>query len=85
MVVKFSNFFFPFPHVINLLFRGIIIGRTNDSTLGSFLLYTLRGRYKDILSKAHSASISTTPKTMQLLSREETLCKLHFPKFYYVP
>ncbi|KAH7330772.1 hypothetical protein KP509_20G001000 [Ceratopteris richardii] len=46
---------------------------TNDATLGSFLLYTLRGRYKDILSKAHSAAISSTPKVMQILSREETM------------
>lgn len=46
---------------------------TNDATLGSFLLYALRGRYKDILSKAHSAAVSTTPKVMQLLSKEESL------------
>ncbi|KAI5079260.1 hypothetical protein GOP47_0004739 [Adiantum capillus-veneris] len=50
-----------------------LVPLTNDATLGSFLLYTLRGRYKDILCKSHSAAVSSTPKVMQILSREETI------------
>eukprot|EP00249_Psilotum_nudum_P009592 c22029_g1_i4 orf=194-748(+) len=45
---------------------------TADTTLGTFLLYALRGRYRDILSKVHSAAVAATPKFMQLLTREET-------------
>lgn len=44
----------------------------SDRSLGSFLLYTLRGRFKDILCKAHSIAFSATSKFLQLLTREES-------------
>ncbi|KAL3691586.1 hypothetical protein R1sor_005237 [Riccia sorocarpa] len=43
-----------------------------DPTLGSFLLYCLQGRYKDMLCKAHTVALTTAPKFLNLLTREET-------------
>ncbi|KAJ7564820.1 hypothetical protein O6H91_02G034800 [Diphasiastrum complanatum] len=45
---------------------------TSDPTLGAFLLSTLRGRYKDLLCKSHSAAVAFTPQYMNLLTKEET-------------
>eukprot|EP01018_Ginkgo_biloba_P039426 Gb_08815 [translate_table: standard] len=47
----------------------------SDTSLGSFILDTLRGHYKDILCKAHSVAFSVTSKFLQLLTREESQCK----------
>ncbi|RZC79278.1 hypothetical protein C5167_003490 [Papaver somniferum] len=43
-----------------------------DRTIGSFLLYAFKGRYKEVLSKAHSAAYSVAPKFLPLLTKEET-------------
>jgi GINS complex subunit 3 len=45
---------------------------TGDPSLGGFLLSTLRGRYRDILCKALTSTITSTPKFMTLLTQEET-------------
>ncbi|KAF5180089.1 Dna replication complex gins protein psf3 [Thalictrum thalictroides] len=42
-----------------------------DRTIGSFLLYAFTGRYKEVLSKAHSSAFISTPKST-LLTKEET-------------
>ncbi|KAF8396938.1 hypothetical protein HHK36_018573 [Tetracentron sinense] len=43
-----------------------------DRTIGSFLLYAFTGRYKEVLSKAHSAAIAVAPKFLTLFTKEET-------------
>ncbi|XP_043697009.1 DNA replication complex GINS protein PSF3-like [Telopea speciosissima] len=43
-----------------------------DRTIGSFLLYTFSSRYKEVLSKAHSAAFAVAPKFLTLLTKEET-------------
>ncbi|KAF9599114.1 hypothetical protein IFM89_035393 [Coptis chinensis] len=43
-----------------------------DRTIGSFLLYAFTGRYKEVLSKAHSAAFIMAPKFLTLLTKEET-------------
>ncbi|OVA14937.1 GINS complex [Macleaya cordata] len=43
-----------------------------DRTIGSFLLYAFTGRYKEVLSKAHSAAFAVAPKFLTLLTKEET-------------
>ncbi|CAM6082280.1 unnamed protein product [Calypogeia fissa] len=48
-----------------------LVTLTQDATLGSFLLYALQGRYKDMLCKAHTVALSTPPKFLPLLTREE--------------
>ncbi|KAL5979356.1 hypothetical protein ACLOJK_019254 [Asimina triloba] len=49
-----------------------VILRVGDRTIGSFLLYTFSGRYKEVLSKAHSAAFATSPKFLPLLTKEES-------------
>ncbi|KAL5980994.1 hypothetical protein ACLOJK_028914 [Asimina triloba] len=46
--------------------------KLGDRTIGSFLLYTFSGRYREVLSKAHSAACATSPKFLPLLTREES-------------
>ncbi|XP_057536938.1 DNA replication complex GINS protein PSF3-like [Amaranthus tricolor] len=47
-----------------------------DKTIGSFLLYALKNRYKEVLSKAHTATFITATKPLTLLTKEEThLCE----------
>eukprot|EP01018_Ginkgo_biloba_P019657 Gb_23013 [translate_table: standard] len=53
-------------------FLKVLISLVSDRSLGSFILYTLRGRYKDILCKAHSVAFSVTSKFLQHLTREES-------------
>ncbi|KAF6153627.1 hypothetical protein GIB67_027494 [Kingdonia uniflora] len=43
-----------------------------DRTIGSFLLVAFRGRYQDILRKAHSTAFVVAPKFLTLLTKEET-------------
>ncbi|PIA37886.1 hypothetical protein AQUCO_02900020v1 [Aquilegia coerulea] len=43
-----------------------------DRTIGSFLLYAFTGRYKENLSKAHSAGFTMAPKYLTILTKEET-------------
>eukprot|EP01018_Ginkgo_biloba_P039428 Gb_08816 [translate_table: standard] len=43
----------------------------SDKSLRSFILYTLRGRYKDILCKAHTSAFSVTSNFLPQLTREE--------------
>ncbi|KAK9088782.1 hypothetical protein Scep_027864 [Stephania cephalantha] len=42
-----------------------------DKTIGSFLLYAFMNRFKDILSKAHSAAFAVAPRFLPLLTKEE--------------
>ncbi|KAJ4975909.1 hypothetical protein NE237_001015 [Protea cynaroides] len=42
-----------------------------DRTIGSFLLYTFSSRYKEVLSKAHSAAFVVAPKFLSILTKEE--------------
>ncbi|KAK9148302.1 hypothetical protein Scep_007059 [Stephania cephalantha] len=42
-----------------------------DRTIGSFLLYAFMNRFKDILSKAHSAAFGVAPRFLPLLTKEE--------------
>lgn len=43
-----------------------------DNKLGPFLLKTLQGRYKDLLCKALTATLTGNPKFVPLLTEEET-------------
>ncbi|BBN13560.1 GINS complex subunit 3 [Marchantia polymorpha subsp. ruderalis] len=44
---------------------------SSDPTLGSFLLYCLQGRYKEMLCKSHTVALTTAPKFVTLLTQEE--------------
>ncbi|GLJ48147.1 hypothetical protein SUGI_1016720 [Cryptomeria japonica] len=44
----------------------------SDKSVGPFLLDTFRGRYQDILCKAHREAFSLTSKSQKLLTREES-------------
>ncbi|KMT18591.1 hypothetical protein BVRB_2g027220 [Beta vulgaris subsp. vulgaris] len=47
-----------------------------DRTIGSFLLYAFKNRYKEVLSKAHTATLIASTKPLTLLTKEETrLCE----------
>ncbi|KAL8144524.1 hypothetical protein V2J09_017556, partial [Rumex salicifolius] len=46
-----------------------------DKTIGSFLLYAFSNRYKDVLSKAHTAAFVPSSKPLTLMSTEEILCE----------
>ncbi|KAH9613511.1 hypothetical protein KSS87_004923 [Heliosperma pusillum] len=47
-----------------------------DRTIGSFLLYAFTNRYKEVLSKSHTASFTASTKPLILLTKEEThLCE----------
>uniref|UniRef100_A0A9I9E7K0 DNA replication complex GINS protein PSF3 N-terminal domain-containing protein n=1 Tax=Cucumis melo TaxID=3656 RepID=A0A9I9E7K0_CUCME len=43
-----------------------------DRTIGSWLLSTFKSRYKEVLTKAHSAVFAASSKYLALLSKEET-------------
>uniref|UniRef100_A0A7C8ZEM5 Uncharacterized protein n=1 Tax=Opuntia streptacantha TaxID=393608 RepID=A0A7C8ZEM5_OPUST len=43
-----------------------------DRTIGSFLLYSFTNRYKEVLSKAHTAAFTVSTKPLTLLTKEET-------------
>ncbi|KAL2622435.1 hypothetical protein R1flu_002640 [Riccia fluitans] len=42
-----------------------------DQTLGSFLLYCLQRRYKEMLCKSLTVALTTAPKFLTLLTKEE--------------
>lgn len=58
------------PHFYELGCK--LVPMVGDRSIGSFLLYTFTGRYKEILSKAHSAAFAASPKFLPLLTREES-------------
>ncbi|KAL6326509.1 hypothetical protein AAG906_008371 [Vitis piasezkii] len=43
-----------------------------DRTIGSLLLQAFLSRYKEVLSKAHTAASTPVPKVLTLLTKEET-------------
>ncbi|KAG6602618.1 hypothetical protein SDJN03_07851, partial [Cucurbita argyrosperma subsp. sororia] len=43
-----------------------------DRTIGSWLLSTFKSRYKEVLTKAHTAVFAASSKYLTLLSKEET-------------
>ncbi|EFJ34948.1 hypothetical protein SELMODRAFT_81450 [Selaginella moellendorffii] len=49
-----------------------LVPLAQDATLGSFLMFSLRGRYRDLLCKSHTAAGTVTPKFLARLTREET-------------
>uniref|UniRef100_A0A1D1YIM0 DNA replication complex GINS protein PSF3 n=1 Tax=Anthurium amnicola TaxID=1678845 RepID=A0A1D1YIM0_9ARAE len=49
-----------------------IVPLVGDRSIGSFLRYTFTSRYKEILSKSHSAPVSTAPKYLTCLTHEES-------------
>ncbi|GMH15399.1 hypothetical protein Nepgr_017240 [Nepenthes gracilis] len=48
---------------------ALVVG---DQTIGSFLLYAFMNRYKEVLSKSHTAAFAATTKPLILLTKEET-------------
>ncbi|XP_038980522.1 probable DNA replication complex GINS protein PSF3 isoform X2 [Phoenix dactylifera] len=46
--------------------------KVSDKSIGSFLHYAFTHRYKEILSKSHSASVATVPKFLTRLTKEES-------------
>jgi hypothetical protein len=67
VVLFCHSYMFNFTNLINI----VCLDRTQDATLGAFLLYALRGRYKDMLCKSHTSAVSTPPKFLPLLTKEE--------------
>ncbi|XP_024525005.1 DNA replication complex GINS protein PSF3 isoform X1 [Selaginella moellendorffii] len=55
-----------------------LVPLAQDATLGSFLMFSLRGRYRDLLCKSHTAAGTVTPKFLARLTREETRRKHNF-------
>ncbi|XP_057979099.1 uncharacterized protein LOC131165381 isoform X2 [Malania oleifera] len=46
--------------------------KIGDRTIGSLLLIAFRTRYKEVLTKAHTAASILAPKFLALLTKEET-------------
>lgn len=55
---------------------SLVDDRNVDPTLGPYLLHTLQGRYKDLLLKALTVTLTGNPKFVPLLTEEETRCEL---------
>ncbi|XP_057979098.1 DNA replication complex GINS protein PSF3-like isoform X1 [Malania oleifera] len=49
-----------------------IVESIGDRTIGSLLLIAFRTRYKEVLTKAHTAASILAPKFLALLTKEET-------------
>ncbi|MQL75528.1 hypothetical protein Taro_007901 [Colocasia esculenta] len=49
-----------------------IVPIATDKSIGSFVHYAFTSRYKEILSKSHSAPVSTAPKFLAHLTNEES-------------
>lgn len=64
-LISYVSFFVTYQ----LLFMD---DRSVDPTLGPFLLTTLQGRYKDLLCKALTATLSGNLKFLPHLTEEET-------------
>ncbi|XP_057766731.1 uncharacterized protein LOC130987128 isoform X3 [Salvia miltiorrhiza] len=70
----------PFWLVRELYLRQLISIRVppcfdreiGDRTIGPFLLVAFRTRYRDVLVKAHTLTLTMTPKYLTLLTNEET-------------
>lgn len=55
--------------------------RVGDRTIGKMLLSTFQMRYKDILTKAHTAAHAVASKFLAVLTKEETNCEIPFADF----
>ncbi|XP_077214768.1 DNA replication complex GINS protein PSF3-like isoform X1 [Tasmannia lanceolata] len=49
-----------------------IVPLVTDRSIGSLLKYAFTGRYKEVLSKAHNAAFAAVPKSLPLLTKEES-------------
>ncbi|XP_020089152.1 probable DNA replication complex GINS protein PSF3 [Ananas comosus] len=49
-----------------------IVPLVSDKSIGPFVRYAFTSRYKEILSKSHSAPVATVPKFLPRLTKEET-------------
>ena len=61
---------------------SMVVDRVGDRTIGSLLLQAFLSRYKEVLSKAHTAASTPVPKVLTLLTKEETNCKIDITNFH---
>lgn len=46
-------------------------------TIGPLLLSAFKSRYKEVLTKAHTAAFPAASKHLTILTKEETNCEIH--------
>lgn len=51
---------------------------TGDRTIGFLLFSAFKSRYKEVLTKAHTAGNVASPKILSRLTKEEVNCEKHF-------
>jgi hypothetical protein len=56
----------------------LIYGRVGDKTIGFLLLSAFKNRYREVLTKAHTAAIAAGSKFWTILTNEEINCKTCF-------
>ena len=52
--------------------------RVADRTIGALLLSAFKSRYKEVLTKAHTAAYPAASKHLTILTKEETHCEIQF-------
>lgn len=64
-------------------FLFILMDRVADRTIGPLLLSAFKSRYKEVLTKAHTAAYPAASKHLTILTKEETHCEIHFFFFFF--
>lgn len=59
--------------------------RVSDRTIGPLLLSAFKSRYKEVLTKAHTAAFSAASKYPSLLTKEENNCEIYFAYLTILP
>jgi hypothetical protein len=59
------------------------MGRVGARNIGPLLLSAFKSRYKEVLTKAHTAAFTAASKNLTILTKEETDCEIHFYIFNY--
>lgn len=79
--------FFAFPQIAlqeYMSFLFILMDRVGDRTIGPLLLSAFKSRYKEVLTKAHTAAFPAASRHLTILTKEETHCEIHFFIFKHI-
>jgi GINS complex subunit 3 len=57
--------------------------RVADRTIGALLLSAFKSRYKEVLTKAHTAAYPAASKHLTILTKEETHCEILSSFFFF--
>lgn len=73
------SFFMQLWHYWDLFIANILLiyGRVGDRTIGFLLLSAFKSRYKEVLTKAHTAAIAVGSKFWTILTKEEIDCEIY--------